>query len=198
VELDASLDWLSLSLTPGLGSRLTGKLLRQFGSPKDVFRASLTELEACHLPSAPARAIQSKHAHKDAEEELAEIRKLGCRLLNWDEPEYPQRLLEIYDPPPLLYVRGDAGVLNRHSISMVGTRRPTPYGNQVAERLGHDLAARGLTIVSGMARGIDSLAHQGACRAPNGAPIGVLGTGVDVITPRKTRNCSRKWKNGAR
>jgi DNA processing protein len=174
-------------MTPGLGSRLTGKLLRQFGSPQDVFRASLTELEACHLPSVPARAIQSKGAHKDAEEELAQVRKLGCRLLNWDEPEYPQRLLEIYDPPPLLYVRGEAGVLNRHSISMVGTRRPTPYGNQVAERLGHDLAERGLTIVSGMARGIDSLAHQGACRATHGAPVGVLGTGVDVVYPKENK-----------
>jgi DNA processing protein len=187
VELDASLDWLSLSLTPGLGLRLTGKSLRQFGSPRDVFRASLTELEAGHLPAAPARAIQSKHAHQDAEEELAQVRKLGCRLLNWDEPEYPQRLLEIYDPPPLLYVRGDASALNRHSISMVGPRRPTPYGNQVAERLGHDLAERGLTIVSGMARGIDSLAHQGACRASHGAPVGVLGTGVDVIYPKENK-----------
>ena len=174
-------------MTPGLGSRLTGKLLRQFGSPTDVFRASLTELEACHLPTVPARAIQAKQAHKDAEAELAQVRSLGCRLLNWDEPEYPQRLLEIYDPPPLLYVRGDAGALNRHSISMVGTRRPTPYGNQVAERLGHDLAERGLSIVSGMARGIDSLAHQGACRANRGAPIGVLGTGVDVIYPKENK-----------
>jgi DNA processing protein len=187
VELEASLDWLSLSMTPGLGSRLTGKLLRQFGSPEHVFRASLTELEACQLPSAPARAIQSKRAHKDAEEELALVRKLGCRLLNWNEPEYPQRLLEIYDPPPLLYLRGDAAVLNRHSISMVGTRRPTPYGMQVAERLGHDLAERGLTIVSGMARGVDSLAHQGACRATHGAPVGVLGTGVDVIYPKENK-----------
>jgi DNA processing protein len=187
VELDSSLDWLSLSMTPGLGSRLTGKLLREFGSPEDVFRASLTELEACHLPSAPARAIQSKHAFKDAEKELAEVRRLGFRLLNWDDTEYPQRLLEIYDPPPLLYVRGDAGVLNRHSISMVGTRRPTPYGIQIAERLGHDLAARGLGIVSGMARGIDSMAHQGACRASHGAAVGVLGTGVDVIYPKENR-----------
>jgi DNA processing protein len=187
VELEASLDWLSLAMTPGLGSRLTGKLLRQFGSPEDVFRASLTELEACQLPSAPAQAIQSKRAHQDAEAELAQLRKINCRLLNWDEPEYPQRLLEIYDPPPLLYVRGDTGVLNRHSISMVGTRRPTPYGNQVAERLGHDLAERGLAIVSGMARGIDSSAHQGACRATHGAAVGVLGTGVDVIYPKENR-----------
>jgi DNA processing protein len=187
VELDASLDWLSLAMTPGLGSRLTGKLLRQFGSPEGIFRASLTELEGCRLPSTPAQAIQSRLAHKDAEEELTRIRKLGCRLLNWDEPEYPQRLLEIYDPPPLLYVRGDASVLNTYSISMVGTRRPTPYGNQVAERLGRDLAERGLTIVSGMARGVDSSAHQGACRASRGAAVGVLGTGVDVIYPKENR-----------
>src|ERR1700688_2007582 len=174
-------------MTPGLGSRLTGKLLRQFGSPKDIFRASISELEACHLPSAPARAIQSKRAHKDAEAELAQVRTLGCHMVNWDEPEYPKRLLEIYDPPPLLYVRGEAGVLNRHSISMVGTWRPTPYGNQVAERLGRDLAGRGLSIVSGMARGIDSSAHHGACQASNGATVGVLGTGVDVIYPKENK-----------
>jgi DNA processing protein len=102
MELEASLDWLSLSMTPGIGSRLAGKLLRQFGSPQEIFRASLTELEACRLPSAPARAVQSRSAHKDAEAELVKVRALGCSLLNWDEPEYPQRLLEIYDPPPLL------------------------------------------------------------------------------------------------
>ncbi|HXC34000.1 MAG TPA: DNA-processing protein DprA [Verrucomicrobiae bacterium] len=187
MEPDASLDWLSLSLTPGLGSRLTGKLLRHFGSPGDIFRASLKQLEACQLPAAPAQAIQNKRMHKDAEAELEQVRKLGCRLLNWDEPEYPQRLLEIYDPPPLLYVKGDASILNRHAISMVGTRRPTPYGNQVAERLGQDLAARGLVIVSGMARGIDSSAHQGACRAAHGGAIGVLGTGVDVVYPKENK-----------
>jgi DNA processing protein len=147
----------------------------------------LTELEACRLPAAPAQAIKRRSSHKEAEAELAEVRKLGCRLLNWDEPEYPQRLLEIYDPPPLLYVRGDASVLNRHSISMVGTRRPTPYGNQVAERLGRDLAERGLTVVSGMARGVDSSAHQGACKASHGAAVGVLGTGVDVIYPKENK-----------
>jgi DNA processing protein len=187
VELNLSLDWLALSMTPGLGSRLIGKLLRQFGSPEKVFRASLTELEACQLPAAPARAITTQHARKEAEAELNRVRQLGCRLLNWSDPEYPQRLLEIYDPPPLLYVRGDVTVLNRHSISMVGTRRPTPYGNQVAERLGRDLAERGLTVVSGMARGIDSLSHQGACKASHGATVGVLGTGVDVMYPKENK-----------
>jgi DNA processing protein len=162
-------------------------LLRQFGSPEGIFRASLTEIEACHLPVKPARAIHSKAAHRDAQAEIGRIRTHGCRVLNWDEPEYPQRLLEIYDPPPLLYVKGDASLLNRPSISMVGTRRPTPYGNQVAERLGHDLAARGLVIVSGMARGVDSSSQHGACKAPRGATIGVLGTGVDVIYPKENR-----------
>ena len=187
MELDSSLDWLSLIMTPGLGSRLIGKLLREFNSPAGVFSASLTALEGCRLPAAPARAIHARLAHKEAEAELERINKLGCSLLNWDEPEYPQRLLEIYDPPPLLYVRGDPAVLNRHSISMVGTRRPTPYGNQVAERLWRELAERGLTIVSGMARGVDSSAHQGACKASHGATVGVLGTGVDGIYPKENR-----------
>jgi DNA processing protein len=195
VELEASLGWIALSMTPGLGPRLSGKLLRRFGSPEEIFRASLTEIEACHLPAKPARAIHSHAAQKDAEAELERVRKLGFRLLNWDEPEYPQRLLEIYDPPTMLYLKGDASVLNRYSISMVGTRRPTPYGNQIAERLGHDLAERGMVIVSGMARGIDSSAQHGACKAPRGTSIGVLGTGVDVIYPKENRKLFGEVEN---
>jgi DNA processing protein len=187
VDLDASLSWLALQLTPGLGARLTGKLLRQFGSPEEVYRASLTELEACRLPAATAQAVHSHAAFRDAEKELAEVKRLGCSLLNWDETGYPKRLLEIYDPPPLLYVRGDPQWLARHSMAMVGTRRPTPYGNQVAERLARDLAERGLVIVSGLARGIDSSAHRGACAASRGATIGVLGCGIDVVYPKENR-----------
>jgi DNA processing protein len=187
VDLDASLSWLALQLTPGLGARLTGKLLRQFGSPEEVFRASLTELEACRLPAAAAQAVHSRDAFRDAEKELAEVRRLGCHLLHWEETAYPRRLLEIYDPPPLLYVRGDVAVLARHALAMVGTRRPTPYGNQIAERLAKDLAERGLVIVSGLARGIDSSAHRGACAAARGATVGVLGCGIDVVYPKENR-----------
>jgi DNA processing protein len=187
VDLDASLLWLALQLTPGLGARLTGKLLRQFGSPEEIFRASLTELEACHLPAATAQAVHSRAALRDAEKELSELRRLGCGLVNWEDAVYPKRLREIYDPPPLLYVRGDAQALAGHSIAMVGTRRPTPYGNQIAERLARDLAERGLVIVSGLARGIDSSAHRGACAASRGATVGVLGCGIDVIYPKENR-----------
>jgi DNA processing protein len=187
VDLDSSLSWLALQLTPGLGARRTGKLLRQFGSPDGVFRASLTELEACRLPAATAQAVHSQAAFRDAEKELAEVKRLGCGLVNWEETGYPQRLLEIYDPPPLLYVRGDPQWLVRHCMAMVGTRRPTPYGNQIAERLARDLAERGLVIVSGLARGIDSSAHRGACAAARGATIGVLGCGIDVVYPKENR-----------
>lgn len=187
MELDSSLSWLALSLTPGLASRLSARLLKRFGSPDAVFRAGLTDLEACSLPAPVAQAVYKKEAFKRAEKELKAAGNIDrCRLINWTEPDYPQTLLQIYDPPVLLYVRGDAQVLNLPSLSIVGTRRPTLYGTQMAERLGRELAARGLVIVSGMARGIDALGHQGALAA-NGRAIGVLGTGIDVCYPKENK-----------
>jgi DNA processing protein len=192
MELDASLSWLALALTPGLASRLSARVLRKFGSPDGVFRASLPQLESCHLPAQVAQSILKKEAFKRAAKELDGVRKIaGCSLLNWTEPEYPQALLQIYDPPVLLYVRGDPQVLNLPSLSIVGTRRPTLYGTQMAQRLGRDLAARGLVIVSGMARGIDAIGHQGAMDA-NGRAIGVLGTGIDVCYPKENKKLYEK------
>jgi DNA processing protein len=155
------LGWLALALTPGLGARMAGKLLRAMGSPEAIFNASLTELESHRLPAAVALMIQTRQPMSAAAKELAQAQAAGIRLLTWDEPQYPQRLREIYDPPPLLHVRGNIELLNRHLISIVGSRRPTPYGNQMAEKLARDLADRGLVIVSGLARGIDSCAHKG-------------------------------------
>jgi len=184
---DDYVGWLALALTPGLGARTAGKLLREFGSPDAIFSASLTSLEAHRLPAAVAQAIHSRRPLSDAAKELAQVQSSGCRLLTWDEPEYPARLREIYDPPPLLYVRGNIELLNRHVISIVGARRPTPYGNQMAERLSKDLASRGLVISSGLARGIDASAHRGALSAVNGATIGVLGCGIDVVYPKENK-----------
>jgi DNA processing protein len=192
MQLDTSLSWLALALTPGLGARLCARLLKRFDSPDGVFRASLTQLESCNLTATAAQAVFKKEAFKRAEKELAGIRKIaGCGLLNWTESEYPQTLLQIYDPPVLLYVRGDPPVLNLPSLSIVGTRKPTHYGSQMAERLGRDLAARGLLIISGMARGIDALGHQGAMAA-NGRAIGVLGTGIDVCYPKENKKLYEK------
>src|SRR5215470_15894906 len=192
MQLDSSLSWLALGLTPGLASRLSARVLRQFGSPEGVFRASKRDLEGCHLPSETSEAVLKRKAFPRAEKELAAVRKIeGCKLLNWTEPEYPQNLLQIYDPPVLLYVRGDPQVLNLPALSIVGTRKPTLYGTQMAERLGRDLAARGIVIVSGMARGIDAIGHRGAL-AVNGRAIGVLGTGIDVCYPKENKKLYEK------
>ena len=192
MQLENALPWLALCLTRGIAARLSARLLRQFGSPEAVFRASLRQLEACELPAATAQAVFKKEAFKRAEKELAAIRAIsGCQLVNWTEPEYPQTLLQIYDPPVLFYLRGDAQILNAPSLAVVGTRRPTLYGTQMADRLSRDLAKRGIVIVSGLARGIDAIAHQGAV-AVNGCAIGVLGTGVDICYPKENKKLYEK------
>ncbi|HTP67974.1 MAG TPA: DNA-processing protein DprA [Dongiaceae bacterium] len=191
VEPEASLSWLALTMTPGIAARLSARLLREFGSPEGVFRASLTGIESCNVPAPAAQAIFKKQTFWRAEKEVAAIRRIGCRVVNWTEPEYPQALLQIYDPPVLLYVRGDASILNAPSISIVGTRRPTIYGTQMAELMGRDLAKRGLVVVSGLARGVDAISHRGATDA-GGRAIGVLGTGVDVCYPKENKKVFEK------
>ncbi len=191
MELDASLSWLALTLTPGIAARLSARLLREYGSPEGVFRASLTGIESCNVPAPAAQAIFKKQMFWRAEKEVDTLRKVGGKLVNWKDPEYPQSLLQIYDPPVMLYVRGDTETLNSPSLSIVGTRRPTVYGTQMAERMGRDLASRGLTIVSGLARGIDAIAHQGATAA-GGRAIGVLGTGIDVCYPKENKKLYEK------
>jgi DNA processing protein len=187
MDSDQYLGWLALASTPGLGARNAGKLLREFGNPEAIFNASLTALEAQRLPAAVAQAIHTRQPLSAAAKELAQAQTAGCRLLTWDEPEYPSRLREIYDPPPLLYVIGNIELLDRNMIAVVGSRRPTPYGNQMAERLAKDLADRNLIIGSGLARGIDSSAHKGALAAVQGGTIGVLGCGIDVVYPKENR-----------
>jgi DNA processing protein len=184
---ESYLGWLALGLTPGLGARYAAKLLGVFGSPDAIFRAPLTELEAQGIPAAVAQALHSGQSMSVAAKELAAVQKAGIRLMTWEEPAYPARLREIYDPPTLLYLRGNAELLARYSIGIVGTRRPSSYGNQMAERLARDLAQRGLAIASGLARGIDASAHEGAPSVSNGATIGVLGCGIDVIYPKENR-----------
>ncbi len=181
------LGWLALALTPGIAARQAGKLLAHFGSPEEIFRASLTELEACRLPAAVARAIHSREPFSAAEKELAAVEKAAVALLHWNEPHYPRLLRETYDPPPLLYLRGNRELLTRYAIAIVGSRKPSPYGTQMAARLARDLSERGLCIASGLARGIDSCAHKGALDAPRGATVAVLGCGIDVVYPKENR-----------
>src|SRR5579859_7206849 len=178
--------WLALSLTPGLGPTRGRKLVQHFGNAQDVFHASLTELEGLGLQAQSAQAIAMGKSLELAHGEFAKAVAAKIEILTKDDAAWPARLSEIYDPPMVLYVRGNSAALARPGIAVVGTRHPTPYGIGMAERLACDLAARGLVIFSGMARGVDAFAHRGALKGP-GATVAVFGTGVDVIYPRENR-----------
>jgi DNA processing protein len=177
--------WLALSLTPGLGPTRARKVVEHFRGPQDVFHASLTELEAVGLQAHSAQSIALGKSLEMAHEEFAKATAQEISILAKDDPRWPARLDQIYDPPPVLYVRGCIDVIARAGIAIVGTRHPTPYGIGMAERLACDLASRGLVIVSGLARGVDAAAHRGAVKG--GRTVAVFGTGVDQIYPKENK-----------
>jgi len=183
---EEELYWLALRLVPGLGARTSGKLLDRFRTPQAIFRASRTELEAAGVSGSVAQSIASGTAFEDAVTQQEKMAETGTVAVTLSDPRYPQRLREIFDPPIVLFARGRVELLQAISLAVVGTRRPTPYGLAVAERLSSDLAHAGLTIVSGMARGIDSAAHKGAL-AIGGDTAAVLGCGADVVYPSENR-----------
>ncbi len=173
-------------MTPGLGPTRGRKLVEHLGGLELVFQATLTELEAAGLQAVSAQSIGTGRSIELAQEELVRAAAVGAQVVTLDSPEYPPLLRQIYDPPLALYVRGDPAVLSGPGMAIVGTRHPTPYGIGMAERLACDLAARGLLIFSGMARGVDTCAHRGAIHA-KGKTVAVFGTGIDVIYPRENR-----------
>ncbi len=175
-----------MKLVPGLGARSSGKLLDRFRTPQGVFRASRSELEAAGVSGGVAQSIASGCTFEDAAQQQEKMAEAGATLVAMGDPRYPQALREIFDPPLLLFARGRVELLQSLALAVVGTRRPTPYGLAVAERLSADLAHAGLTIVSGMARGIDSAAHKGALSS-GGDTVAVLGCGVDVVYPSENR-----------
>jgi DNA processing protein len=186
-----TLEWLALCLTPGLGPTRARKLVEHFGTAEAVFRASLTELESTDVQAVSAQSIATGKSAELAREELARASEAGITVLSIEDAFYPSRLKEIYDPPVVLYVRGNVEVLTKPGIAVVGTRHPTPYGWGMAERLACDLAAQGLVIISGMARGVDTASHRGAISA-KGKTVAVFGTGVDVIYPKENSRLSEQ------
>ena len=183
--------WLGLTKLEGLGVRGAHRLVEHFGSPQAAYMASLTELESCGIPARVAQLIFAQAGLKEAARDLEASAKAACQVVAYSSDDYPPRLKQIPDPPLVLYVRGDVKVLSRHALAIVGTRRPTAYGGQVAQRLARDLAQRQLVIVSGLARGIDSAAHRGALEAA-GKTVAVLGSGIDVIYPRENKRLAEQ------
>lgn len=177
------LDALRLSLTRGLGPMIQTRLRNRFGSLGGIFQASREELLRVEgIGPKLATELLKQRDPSTAREELAACRERGVSLVLIDDEQYPDSLREIHDPPPLLYVKGKITPSDRLSIGIVGSRRCTLYGRQQAERLARDLAATGITIVSGLARGIDACAHRGAIEA-HGRTLAVLGSGVEQIYP---------------
>lgn len=174
---------VALNLIDGVGPVRLRQLLEHFGDPTAVLRASRDQLLRVHGVGADtADAIAGWEKTVPLEEELKRIAEFKCRIVIGSDPEYPPLLKQIYDPPIVLYVRGELMEKDKNSVALVGSRMTTPYGNETARKLGYQLAYLGVTVVSGGARGIDSAAHQGALSA-KGRTIAVLGTGINIVFP---------------
>lgn len=186
------LAWLGMVLTPGMGAIRTVRAATRLGGAARMLSASLTELEGAGMPAAAAQFCFDGRAVRAADEELRRVEEAGGQIMTLDDTLYPDNLRNIYDPPPVLWVRGDARLLSRSGIGVVGTRHPSPYGSGMAEVLSRDLAARGLVIFSGMARGVDTAAHKGALAACNGRTVAVWGTSIDVIYPKENKRLAEE------
>ena len=193
------LGWMALTLTPGMGPVRTARAVAKLGGAGRVFGVSLTELEGTGMPAAAAQFCADGRARSAAVEEMQRVAEAGGQLVTpADEGVYPDRLRQIYDPPTVLWVRGDARQLSRPGIAVVGTRHPSPYGVGMAEMLSRDLTNRGLVILSGMARGVDTAAHRGALAAgagpstAGGRTVAVWGTSIDVIYPKENKRLAEE------
>jgi DNA processing protein len=195
--MESCIHWLGLKTVPGIGNRLFLNLIERFEKPDKVFSASRGELlQVEGVSDRLVSAIQGYKIPKKVREDLSLAQKNGVRIITFSDPDYPALLRHIHDPPPVLYVHGRLSS-NSLNIAIVGSRNATPYGRTVTERLSGDLIRRGFTVVSGMARGIDSAAHIGALAA-EGKTIAVLGCGLGTTYPAENKKLfHRIAENGA-
>jgi DNA processing protein len=188
-------DWIALNMTPGVGPRVTARLLEHFGSAEAIFDATRRDLALLRLPPETIESIASRELHARAEAEVERVRKIGGDILVLDDGVYPALLCETYDPPVVLYVKGAWDeCLEGPCIAIVGSRRCSTYGQNAALMMSRELAERGVTIVSGLARGIDAAAHRGALEA-GGRTVAVMGTGLDQVYPRDHKKLTSEILN---
>jgi DNA processing protein len=186
---DAAL-WVALSQTAGLGSQELRALLSQFGTPDQIYGAKLVDLSRV-VPENVARKINSGPDSAAAAPALAWLKKPGNHLLTLADAHYPQALLEIQDPPPVLYAKGRLELLNAPSLAIVGSRNATPQGEKIAREFAKALSNNGYCIISGLALGIDGAAHQGTLEG-RGNTIAVVGTGLDIVYPARHRQLAHQ------
>ncbi len=174
--------WVALNRIPGLGRVRYSLLQSYFSSMEEAWSASVADLKSAGLDSKLASRLVSERTDIDPDAEMEALARNNVTALTWHDPAYPSRLKEIYDLPPVLYVRGQLTPADEWCVAVVGTRRPTPYGRQVAEELSYRLAQNGICVVSGLARGIDSIAHRAALDS-GGRSVAVLACGLDIVYP---------------
>jgi DNA processing protein len=191
-------DWVALNMVRGVGPRTANQLLSRFGSPAGVFAASRLALGKEGLKPDTIQELKDSSILEKANAEIERLEKLNAEVITLEDDAYPQLLREIHDPPIALYVRGDLQkALERPALAVVGSRRCSTYGVNVAESLSRDLASHGLAIVSGLARGIDAAAHRGALES-NGQTIAVVGTGLETTYPKEHKKLEEQIiANGA-
>jgi len=183
--------WVGFNLIKGIGAVRMQSLVAYFGDLGSAWRASPVDLAGAGLGLKVIERVVQARENVDLDKVWAKIEKQGIKILTWQDEAYPQRLKEIDQPPPVLYVRGEYLPDDLFAVAIVGTRRVTPYGRQITEELASFLAANGLTVVSGLARGVDAIAHQAALKA-GGRTMAVLGSGVDRIYPPEHRGLAEQ------
>jgi DNA processing protein len=189
-KLSASKYWVGFSSVRGIGPMKFRALLNHFGDLEEAWHADALELKEAGLDRRALGSFMTMRSTISLDGEMEKIERQGVKVLTWDDPAYPPRLLNIYNPPPVLYVKGEILDEDQWAVAVVGTRGATVYGKEATQRIAGGLARNGLTIVSGLARGIDSEAHRAALEA-GGRTIAVLGSGVDVIYPAESRRLAK-------
>jgi DNA processing protein len=182
--------WVGFNIIPGIGRVRFSQLENYFGSLEGAWQATPADLKQAGLDTGSIRAITYWQPRISLEAEIEKLDRYGVKVLTWHDPDYPSRLKEIYDYPPVLYVRGSLLPQDEWCLAVVGTRRATVYGRQAAEEIVADLAQNKITIVSGLAKGIDSIAHHSALEA-GGRSIAVFGSGLDIVYPAENAALAR-------
>jgi DNA processing protein len=183
--------WVGFNLVKGIGAVRLRKLLDIFGNIETAWHASPESLRGIGLPTKVIENLQLARANVSLDTVWDQIQAEGIQVLTWENDDYPTRLSDIDNPPPVLYLRGNYSLVDEWAVAVVGTRRITAYGRQVTERIVTKLAQAGVTVVSGLARGIDGVAHKTALEF-SGRTIAVLGSGVDRIYPPEHRKLAAK------
>ncbi len=185
--------YLGFNLVNGIGPARLDRMIAYFGSLEEAWNAGSGDLQLAGLDARTAAALIEVREKRDLEAEYTRIQARGVRLISRDDPAYPALLRPLANTPPLLYIRGTLAENDRWALAVVGTRRSTSYGRDATRKLVSDLATAGVTIVSGLALGIDGAAHRGALAATGGPPVAVVGSGLDVVYPPSHRQLWSRW-----